>query len=276
MTTLSDQSIKERLIPEKDAAKAKEWFKKREWKNIGDRFLISPFDQDMVGPSSYDLSIGDEAKLLRTGEEINVREKKKLRIDPGDTVLILTQEYVGLSRNISGVIEPRARLLFDGLVVTATKVDPTWYGKLAIAIRNNSSNARELNYGESFCTLILNELDKQAVKILTKDRVSFLGQESLMSGPTHATPWIPKRPESVNVEDLDKIVDEFGPPFDVIRGIYPLLKEDTRRFIEREWGPHVLREYEHVATAKAFSYLKWLTSALIIALILLVIHLLVN
>ena len=225
MTTLSDRSIREKLIPEKDATKAKEWFKKRKWENISDRILIYPFDKDAVGPFSYDLSIGDEAKLLRTGEEINIKEEKKLRIDPGDTVLVLTQEYVGLPLKISGIIEPRARLLFDGLAISATKVDPTWHGKLAVAIRNNSNNVQTLPHGESFCTLILNELDKPVEKVLTKDRVSFLGQESLKSRPTHATPWAPRRAESVGEEDLDKIVNEFGPPFDVIRGMYPLLKK---------------------------------------------------
>jgi deoxycytidine triphosphate deaminase len=274
MTTLSDRSIREKLIPEEDVAEAKEWFKKGEWGKIDGRILIHPFDRNMVGPFSYDLTIGDEAKLLRTGEEKNVKEEKKLRIDPGDTVLVLTQEYVGLPEKISGIVEPRARLLFDGLIVFASKVDPTWHGKLAITIKNNSNTTQTLSYGEQFCTLIFNELDKPTEKVLTKDRVPFLGQESLISRPTHATPWTPRREESVHEEDLDKIIDEFGPPFDVIRGIFKLEEKRIKKYIEEDWGRHLLREFGHEATAKAFSYLKWVTSALVIALLGMVIALL--
>lgn len=274
MTTLSDLSIKKRLIPKKDATKAKEWFKKGEWKKIGDRILIHPFNQGMIGPFSYDLSIGDEAKLLRTGEEIEVKKGKKLKINPGDTVLVLTQEYIGLSRKISGVVEPRARLLFDGLTISATKVDPTWYGKLGVTIRNNSSTVQALPHSTSFCTLIFSELDRQVEKVLTIDRVPFLGQESLVSGPTHATRWDPKRAESVGEEDLDKVVNEFGPPFDVIRGLFKLEEKRIKKYIEEDWGRHLLREFGHEATAKAFSHLKWVTSALVIALLGIVIAML--
>lgn len=268
MTTLSDFSIKERLILEKDVIKAKKWFKKGEWGKIGNKILIHPFDRDMVGPFSYDLTIGDEAKLLRTGEEINVKKEKKLRINPGDTVLVLTQEYVGLSRKISGIVEPRARLLFNGLTISATKVDPTWYGKLGVTIRNNSSTVQALPHSTSFCTLIFSELDRQVEKVLTIDRVPFLGQESLVSGPTHTIRWIPKRAESVSEEDLDKVVNEFGPPFDVIRGMYPLLMKKIRDFIEKEWGPHILRAYRHEATSEAFSVLKWFTAAVVMVLLI--------
>lgn len=271
MTTLSDRSIREKLIPEEDAIEAKGWFKRGEWEKIDGRILIHPFDRNMIGPFSYDLTIGDEAKLLRTGEEKNVKVEKNLRIDPGDTVLILTQEYVGLPEKISGIVEPRARLLFDGLIVFASKVDPTWHGKLTITIKNNSNTAQTLSHGETFCTLIFNELDKPTGKVLTRDRVPFLGQESLISRPTHATPWTPRRVESVREEDLDKAINEFGPPFDVIRGMFKLEEKRIKDYIEKEWGPHVVRELGHEATSKAFSYLKWLTGTIIILLFIMVI-----
>jgi len=271
MTTLSDAAIKAKLIPEERATEAKEWFKKREWKKVAERILIYPFDGDKLGPLSYDLSVGDEAYSIRRGIRIDVIKEKELVIEPGETILVLTTEYVALPRTIFGMIDMRARVVFEGILAPSTKVDPTWYGKLIVGVTNHSKDSIRLRHGESFCALVLSELSKPCEKILTTDMIPFLGQESIVYQPLHVTPWTPKREEAVTKEDSDQMVSTFGPPFDTIRGMFHLLKKDTRDFIEHEWGPHVLREVEHVATSKAFSYLKWLTAAIIIALFILVI-----
>jgi len=276
MTGLSDSAIRAKLIPEEDALKAKEWFKRRDWEKIEDRVLIYPFDNDKLGPLSYDLSVGDEVYSIRKGIKVDVTKEKEVLIEPGETVLVLTAEYVALPRIIFGTIDMRARVVFEGIIASSTKVDPTWYGKLTIGVTNHSKDAIKFRHGESFCSLVLFELGEPCKKILTADIVPFLGQESIVYMPTHVTPWTPKREDTVTREDTDLMVKIFGPPFDVVRGMFHLLKKDTRDFVEHEWGPHVLREVEHVAISKAYSYLKWFTAAIIIVIFILVVGLLVK
>jgi len=271
MPALSDSAVKARLIPEEKVTDAKGWFRNREWDKIGERVLLCPFHADKLGPLSYDLSVGDEAYSIRRGTRIDITKEKELVIEPGETILILTTEYVGLPRTIFGKIDMRARVVFEGILASSTKVDPTWYGKLIIGVTNHSKDSIKLRRGESFCSLILFELSKPCDKILTTDMIPFLGQESIIYQPLHVTPWTPKRSDTVTKEDLDQMVSIFGPPLDIARGMFDLLKKDTRDFVEHEWGPHVLRELEHVATSKAYSYLKWLTSAIIIVLFIAVI-----
>jgi deoxycytidine triphosphate deaminase len=265
--------ISELLIPEKEAQNAKVWFQKREWNKIAGRILIYPFDDDNLGPFTYDLSVGEQAYSIREDKEIDVAKEGYVTIQPGETVLILTREFIGLPQNITGLIEMRARLVLQGVVASATKADPTWYGRLAIAVANHSKGVITLRYKEPFCSLVLMKLDKPCKKVLTKDRIPYLGEESIRAfyRPINIKPTSMKKPETVTMEDLDEIVEVFGPPFDRVRGMFNLLRKNIVDYVEHEWGPHVLREIEHRATMEAFRYLKWMTGGIVVAIFILVI-----
>lgn len=271
MAVLADSEIKKLLFREEEYEMAKELYKKGLWNEINGRILIAPFDEYNLSIFTYDLTIGDEAFSTRDHSKINIKEEKELSIQPGETMLILTCEYIALPRNISGLIEMRARHVFEGVIASATKVDPTWYGKLTIAIANHSKNILKFRYGEKFCSLILMYLNTDSEKNLTKESTPYLGQESIIYIPQNIIPWIPRRPEAIKEEDLRIAIERFGAPFDVIEGMFELHYKKTKDFVENEWGPHVLREVEHVATASAYKYIKWLTSTVIVAIFILIV-----
>jgi len=271
LTVLADLEIKQKLFLEEEYETARELYQKRLWNKINGRILIYPFDEDNLGGLGYDLTIGDEALSTRDQHKINIKEEKEINIQPGETMLILTSEYIALPKNISGLIEMKARHVFEGVIASATKIDPTWYGKLIIAIANHSKNILKFRYKEKFSTMILMYLNTDCKKILTKDTTPFLGQESIIYIPQNIIPWIPRRPEAITEEDIRMVVERFGAPFDVIEGMFNLHYKKTKDFIEKEWGPHVLREMEHVATSRAYSYLRWFTGAVIVAIFILVI-----
>lgn len=269
---LSDKGIKKRLLL--DAETAKEMWKGGRWDEINGRILITPFDETKLGASSYDLSVGSQFLSLRKGTDpVDLAEGKYILLDPGETALVLTREYIGLPNNIGGEVIPRARFIMQGLMLQSTRVDPTWYGKLVVAIRNESKERKKFHYGTPFCTLVLFEMAEPTGKPITKERVSSLGQERMEISPEGVVNWFPVEPIKVNREDVDKMVETWGPPFDIVRGGYHRTFEDIRHYVEQKWAPGALEKLRVEAIKEAFNYTKWLTATLIGILVVLVIDL---
>ena len=125
---IRDVELKERIL--KDPKKIKDaynWWKKSIWDKIGDNILIDPFEpEEKLGLASYDLSVGGEYVSLRDPHNIKkIKEGEAISIDPSETVLILTDEYVALPKNVMAMIVPRARWIFEGSFLNATRIDPT-------------------------------------------------------------------------------------------------------------------------------------------------------
>ena len=177
---LSDTELKKRFIQDdKGILQAKEWWRKSDWNSIGNSILIDPFDEHQLGPCCYGLRVGDEYVSLR--DPFNAKKIEKgqhININPSETVLILTQEYVCLPRNAVGMIVPRATWIFEGISLSATRIDPTWYGKLLIGITNMAKNPVALDYGEEFCTTYFMEINDVS-KVLTQETHRSLGRESI-------------------------------------------------------------------------------------------------
>ena len=179
MCVVSDTSMKELVIPEERYTESKKWFEKRDWDSINGRILIYPFDSKNLGLFSYDLCIGNEAFSIRTKSKILISKEKDAVIEPDDVCLVLTNEYIGLPRDYAGSVMPRFLLVRKGIMQSMTKIDPTWCGKIAVAIINFSGKPFKLTYNHPFCTLVLHKLDKPSSKILNLRDTPALGKESI-------------------------------------------------------------------------------------------------
>ena len=71
-------------------------------------------------------------------------EQLYVYINPRDTVLVLSKEYLQLSANISGNVFSRVSTVSAGLGHISTTIDPLWKGALLIAISNPSSERIKL------------------------------------------------------------------------------------------------------------------------------------
>jgi len=131
-------------------------FRKREWSKIGRKFIIDPYDELNLTPFSYDLSIGNEIFSVRKRDPM--RERLPYNITPGETVIVLTKEFIALPRCYSATVWPRFNLVREGVFQSMVKIDPTWYGKLGVAMTNLSPRTIQLSEGMAFGTLILYEL----------------------------------------------------------------------------------------------------------------------
>jgi len=179
MGIISDTSLKELVIPQEKFEDAKKWFEKRDWGSINGKILIHPFDLKNLGPFSYDLCVGDEVFILRTQKKVFMNQKKEIMIEPGDVLLILTREYLGLPREFAASVKPRFCFVREGIIHSMTKIDPTWYGKIVVAIANRSRKNFQLRKDLAFCTLIIDRLEKPCTRVLDPSATPALGKESI-------------------------------------------------------------------------------------------------
>ena len=258
---LSDKDLKAGIIQDQQEAKqAIEWWKNSEWGKIGDKMLIDPFKLDAIGPCSYDLSVGEEYRSLRE-PRINKKlgEGENICIGPGESILVLSEEYICLPKNIAAMIVPRARWIFEGTSICATRIDPTWYGKLLIVFTNLAKNPVELFRNESFCTCYFMRTSGVDTP-LTKDRVHFLGRTHIDRIEfSHATEQKLLLPEKVGKDDINKVVDLYGWPWDVVRGMFDLTLKEIIEYIEKETAPSIVEEATSESIKRAFeSQQRWM------------------
>lgn len=263
---LSDKYLRDRIIQDPQGAKqAREWWEKGQWDKIGDKILIDPFKAHAVGTCSYDLSVGEEYRSLRDPRTPkHLKEGKNIRIGPGESVLILTKEYICLPKNVVAMIVPRARWIFEGTSICATRVDPTWYGKLLIGFTNLAKNPVELYRQEAFCTCYFMETSETET-VLTKDKVPFLGRTNIgRIDFSHATEQKLLSADKVDRDDIEKVVDLYGWPWDVVRGMFVLTLKEIIEYVEKEVAPAIVEDATSAAIARAFeNQQKWIRNLII-------------
>lgn len=251
---LSDKNLRSRIIQDhQEAEQAKEWWKKGEWDKIGNKILIDPFKALAVGTCSYDLSVGKEYRSLRDPRNTKqLKEGENIRIGPGESVLILTEEYICLPKDVLAIIVPRARWIFEGTSICATRIDPTWYGKLLVGFTNLAKNPVELYRQEAFCTCYFMETSETET-VLTKDKVHFLGRTNIGRIEfSHATEQKLLSPDKVDRDDIETVVDLYGWPWDVVRGMFVLTLKEITEYVEKEIAPAIVEDATSAAIARAF------------------------
>ena len=150
------------IATDKDAreyGELKQAFIDRDWEKVGRRFIIEPYDALNLTPFSYDLSIGDEIFSVQKPDRI--RKRLPYPMAPGETVILLTKEFVALPTCYSATVWPRFNLVREGIFQSMVKIDPTWYGRLGVAATNLSPRMVSLKEDMAFGTLLLYELSSE-------------------------------------------------------------------------------------------------------------------
>jgi len=123
---------------------------------VPSNILISPFEARSLGPTSYDLHIGERYVSL-TAEEPGLRDigpGRKLVVEPGEAITLVSKEYIGLPQNIAGMVFSKVSWLERGLSQISTYVHPGFYGPLRETLVNQSNMTVELDHGSGFCQIV--------------------------------------------------------------------------------------------------------------------------
>lgn len=261
---LADKVLEERLVKDPaDAVQAREWWQKGQWSKIRNRILIDPFDPGKVGAADYELSVGEEYVSLRDPYHTkSLSEGDSIELGPGETCLILTEEYIALPPNVMGFVVPRARRLFEGGSICASRIDPTWYGKLIISFTNLAKFPTSLHRGESFCIFYFAETSEVG-KPLNKRDVPHLGRTRIgkLEFRIRERAFISR--EDVTETHIAEVLETFGRPFDIVFGAIDRSRKTTIDFIEREIAPKVAAAATDAAVRTAFRHQQTLIRILI-------------
>lgn len=155
MALLSDTDILALLSPSSQDV-FKETTQQGGWVDSQNKLLIFPFRDELLTPVGYDLTIGDIYLSLSRKTKTRLGPDDQLVIQPHETVLVITQEYLGLPKNktIGGIIESKVSIASLGLSHVSTTLDNDWEGHLLVAITNYQSYPVSLRKGQPFCTAV--------------------------------------------------------------------------------------------------------------------------
>jgi deoxycytidine triphosphate deaminase len=272
MSMLSDGEIKQRIIRGDDQALAREWWRKADWEAIGDRLLILPYREECVGPADYDLHLGGECVLLRDPYRvIKLAGGEEIMVPPGDTLLCLTEEFIGLPKTVVGLIVPKVSWLCHGTALHASRVHPTWHGKLRVAMTNLGSNPIALARGDGLCSILF--YTTSAVEHSMAEAASVgLGTERLpIPEYPRLRPQPYLEPGQVRPEDISQMPALYGKPFDVVRGALEAIKREVQYYVDHDVAPNLLYNARQEAKAEGFGAFKWLAGILATGILALIV-----
>jgi len=135
--------------------------------------VIRPFSEEQVRENGIDLRIGRGYAVQRPVNGLvdicNVDDPRKLYevvdgdevvVPPNRFVLVTTEEYVKLPRNVVGFVNLRSTLARWGLVIPPTVVDAGFEGQVTIELVNMSPNTVVIRRGLRFLHLVLVEAEE--------------------------------------------------------------------------------------------------------------------
>ncbi|MCW3009471.1 MAG: dCTP deaminase [Solirubrobacterales bacterium] len=143
------------------------------------RIRIEPWDPSLVQPASVDLRLGTSFRVFHNHriaaidlrdpptnltEHVAVELGSSFVIHPGEFVLGVTQESVGIPDDVVARIEGKSSLGRLGLIVHATAgfVDPGFEGTLTLEITNLTRVPIKLYPGDLIAQLSFMSLDRAA------------------------------------------------------------------------------------------------------------------
>lgn len=155
-----------------------------------DRILISPFEHASLGPTSYDLHLGEQYISLLGKPCVKQIGERPLRIEPRESFTIVSREYIGLPYDKAGIIFAKVSWLERGLSQISSYIHPGFHGRLSETLTNTTDHPLEIDPGSAFCQIVFFEVPE--AKPNERYRGRRLGQtvDSIMESLTapHANP----------------------------------------------------------------------------------------
>lgn len=138
--------------------------------------IIAPFHDQKAKGIGYNLSASDLIYSLRKKSLLPIRyndDGSYVFINPHDTVLMLSYEYIQSGDNVCGTFHSRVRNVARGLGNVSTTLDPNWKGMLLISLNNPTNRKIKLQITQnkdgkkercSLLTLVVHRRDLSSEK----------------------------------------------------------------------------------------------------------------
>lgn len=128
------------------------------WNKYENKLCILNYNENCLTPMGYDLRVGGFYKTFFGKQNLfTLKEGEKIYLKPRDITIVATLEQVKMPQDgsISALILSKVSKVSQGISHISTKVDPGWSeGELLIPIQNLSMDTIQLEYGETFCTIV--------------------------------------------------------------------------------------------------------------------------
>ncbi|MEA2575759.1 MAG: hypothetical protein QOH93_3057 [Chloroflexia bacterium] len=139
------------------------------WEDYDSKLLIYPFRAEKDGyltPIGYDLTVGESYVSSFRKRLVPLGVGEEFAIAAGETVLIKTEEYIGLPKNkrLAGLVQSKVSLVSVGFSSVAATLDTDWEGHLMVAMTNYQPYALSLRRGQAFCTALFIRCSSAATK----------------------------------------------------------------------------------------------------------------
>jgi dCTP deaminase len=132
-------------------------------------FVLDPFEDALVQPSSIDLRLNGFARVLKAGsDEIDIRaenladfyEDVRLTDDgytipPRGTLIGQTMEHMTIPPSCQGMLAQRSSLVRLGIHISSSLINPGYSGNLPLLISNTTDRPIRIFSGVPFCQLVL-------------------------------------------------------------------------------------------------------------------------
>ena len=125
-------------------------------KNIG----IYPLNISHIEGASIDLLASRYAFSVKKKE--SVVKGERIEIDPGDTVIVFTNESISLDKHYSGACYNRVSFSMQGILHSSSPLKPDYTGRLSVSLYNASPRQVDLEVGKPVVVLMINKLNRPA------------------------------------------------------------------------------------------------------------------
>ncbi|GAB3035354.1 dCTP deaminase [Bowmanella dokdonensis] len=145
--------------------------------------LISPFKNELLRASSYDLTVGEEYYIGKEGvfssiETERIRRNQSFKIPPHAVCFILTEETINLPKDITAKVSLRMTHIYAGIILTSQPpFDPGYKGKVILMLYNLSSKSICMKRGERIATIEFSRLEKASMSSKVHRSVSTIEEQ---------------------------------------------------------------------------------------------------
>ena len=128
-------------------------------------FLVNPFNPEYLQPSSVDLHLGSEIKTL-DGDCIQLEEDVSYCLKPKEFVLGSAIEEVNIPIDVVGHVDGRSSIGRLGVFIHVSSgfIDAGFKGNITLEIFNCSDKEFKLEYGESICQILFQQLSSPCLR----------------------------------------------------------------------------------------------------------------